>query len=107
MAGAYVETAPSGRIVRVDDAFCTLTGRTEEELVGHLRFVDVLWAGSQIVYEVRLTPLLDAAGAVTNLAVDIRRTDGMRVPVLVSASAERTASGQTRLVRYTVRPTEG
>ena len=103
---AHLETAPSGRIVRVDAAFCTLTGRTEDELVGELRFVQVLAAGSKILYEMRSVPLLDMAGALTDVALDIQRPDGSRTTVLVTATLERTDSGQPRLVLFEVRPTE-
>lgn len=103
---AHVETAPSGRIVRVDAAFCNLSGRPEDALVGELRFVDVLAAGSKIFYEMRSVPLLDLAGTLTDVALDIERPDGSRTTVLVTATLERTDSGQPRIVRFEVRPTE-
>ena len=85
--------------MRADATFCCLVGRTEDELVGALRLVDLLVAGDRIYYESYFAPMLRLNGQVSDVALVLQRPDGTRVPVLITADLDRTPSGQARHIR--------
>jgi PAS domain S-box-containing protein len=98
----YLSTDPDGLIVRVNRTFLEWTGHSREALVGIKRLPDVLTAGGRIYYETHYAPLLRMQGAVREIAVDIVRADGSRLPVLLNATTQTDASGALRGVRTTV-----
>lgn len=82
----YVSNLANGTIGRVNKTFQALTGFAAHELVGRRRFQDILSRGGQLFFDTHLRPLLDAAGAFSEMALDVVRADGTRLPVLVNAS---------------------
>ena len=52
------------------------TGLRREELVGRLRFPDLLTRGGRIYYETHYAPFLIMQGSVREIAFEIRRADG-------------------------------
>ena len=95
----YVATALDGTILRVNRTFERWTGRTRGELVG-LRFQDLLSAGGRIYHETHFAPLLQMQGAANEVAFDVVRADGSRLPALVSSVVR--GDDATRVVRTTV-----
>ena len=94
----YLSTTPDGTIVRANATFGALVGRAPEELVGR-RFPDLLTAGGRIYHETHYAPLLRMQGSVREIAVDLVRADGVRVPVLVNAVVRRREDGEPASVR--------
>jgi sigma-B regulation protein RsbU (phosphoserine phosphatase) len=97
----YLSTDPDGRIVKVNGTFCALTGYTAEYLVGK-RFADLLTGGGRIYHETHYAPMLRMQGTVREVAFDVVRPDGSRLPVLVNAALERRPNGEPRVVRVAV-----
>lgn len=97
----YVSTAPSGRIVKANQTFQTWTGYSAEELSAKT-FADLLSVGGRIYHETHYAPMLRLQGAVREIALDIVRRDGTRLPVLVNARQELDAEGTPRIVRIAV-----
>ena len=97
----YLSTDPNGRIVKSNATFSTLSGYPADQLVGK-RFADLLAAGGRIYYETHYAPMLRMQGTVREVAFDIVRPDGSRLPVLVNAALVRTAGGEPRVVRIAV-----
>ena len=97
----YLTTRPDGTIVRVNGTFLRWTGHTREALVGR-RFQDLLTGGGRIYHETHYAPLLRMQGRVREIALDIVRADGSRLPALVNATLKLDAAGEPRLVRTTV-----
>jgi phosphoserine phosphatase RsbU/P len=97
----YLSTTPTGRIVKVNATFCTWLGFQQEDLLGR-RFVDLLTPGGQIYHETHYAPMLEMQGFVREIAVDVVRADGSRLPVLLNASLRRSAGGEPQLVRVAV-----
>lgn len=95
----YLSTAPDGTIVKVNDTFQTWTGYAAEDLVGRRRLVDLLAPGGKIYHETHVSPMLHALGEVKEIALEVVRADGARMPVLVNAVLDRTATGEPRAVR--------
>lgn len=98
----YLSTTPDGLIIKVNQTFLTLTGYTREDLVGRRTFVDLLTAGGRIYHETHYAPMLSLQGKAREIALDIVRIDGSRLPVLVNSVLERLADGAPAVVRTAV-----
>lgn len=88
----YIFSLPDGTLSRVNDTFVTWTGYSREDLLGGMRFQDLLTVPGKIFYENQYAPLLRMQGFVKGVAFDLLRDNREPLPVLVS-SVQRTDSG--------------
>lgn len=95
----YLSTAPDGRIIKANQTLLTWTGYTVDELVGRRSFVDLLTGGGRIYHETHYAPMLRLQSMVRELALDLVRADGSRIPVLVNATLHRDADGEPVAIR--------
>ena len=98
----YLTTTPDGTLVKVNETFLGIAGRTREELVGRRSFADLLTAGGRIYHETHYAPLLQMHGTAREVAFEIARPDGQRVPVLVNAVLDVDNDGGPSVVRVAV-----
>ena len=98
----YLSTTPDGVIVKVNQTFLTLTGYERSQLVGGRTFAELLSPGGQIYHETHFAPILRMQGRAREIALDIVRADGSRLPVLVNAVLERDDAGGPRVIRTAV-----
>lgn len=98
----YLTTDVHGVVLRVNRTFEALVGRHRDALVGVRRFQDLLAPGGRIYYETHYAPLLQMQGWVREIAVELVRDDGTRVPVLVNAILRRETEGADAVIRTTV-----
>lgn len=98
----YLSTTPDGLVVKTNATFLDLSGFTREELVGRRTFADLLSAGGRIYHETHYAPMLRMQGGVREVAFEIVRADGQRLPVLVNAALEKDEQGDPRVVRIAV-----
>jgi sigma-B regulation protein RsbU (phosphoserine phosphatase) len=98
----YLSTAPDGTIIKVNQTFLTLTGYDRGQLVGRVRFAQLLSAGGRIYYETHYAPMLSMQGHAHEIAFDLVQGEGSRLPVLVNAVLERDAQGDPRVIRTAV-----
>ncbi|HZG36380.1 MAG TPA: PAS domain S-box protein [Gaiellaceae bacterium] len=98
----YLSSLPGGEIVRVNATLLAWTGHRREDLVGRKRFHDLLPPGARIYYETHYAPLLQMQGSVREIAVELVRVDGTRLPVLLNSTLVRGDDGAPRAVRTTV-----
>jgi len=84
----YLTTTPNGVVVKVNQTFLTLTGYERDDLVGKLSFSELLTTGGRIYHETHFAPSLRMQGTVREMAFDVVRADGVRLPVLVNAVLE-------------------
>jgi PAS domain S-box-containing protein len=98
----YLSTDPDGLIVGVNQTFLRWTGHTREALLGERRLQELLTAGGRIYHETHYAPLLRMQGAVREIAVDIVRADGSRLPVLMNSVVQRDEAGRMSHIRTTV-----
>jgi phosphoserine phosphatase RsbU/P len=98
----YLTTRTDGTIVRVNRTFERWTGLDRRQLVGATRFQDLLTAGGRIYHETHYVPLLRVQGAVREIALEIVRADGSRMPVLINSEMHPDARGRRTHVRTTV-----
>ena len=81
----YLSLLPDGIVGRVNTTFLEWTGFDRDALIGRRRFLDLLTVGGRIYYETHFEPLLRMQGFVREIAFDITRRNGERLPVLVNA----------------------
>lgn len=98
----YLSTAPDGTIVKVNETFLAWTGYASEELVGRRTFAQLLTAGGRIYHETHYAPMLRMQDGVREIALDLVKADGGRLPVLVNAVLERDRQGEPAVVRVAV-----
>jgi len=97
----YVSTTGDGRIVKVNATLCTWLGSEPDALRGR-RFSELLTPGSRIYHETHYGPMLRMQGFVREIAADMLRADGSRLPVLMNASLAPSPDGSPQLVRMAI-----
>jgi len=98
----YLTTDPDGLILRANRTFLGWCGYTRDELVGQRRLTDLLPPGGRIYHETHYAPLLRMQQEVRELALEVLRADGSRLPVLVNASLKVDEAERPVLVRVTL-----
>lgn len=98
----FLSTRPDGTIVMVNDTFLDLTGYERDDLVGRRSFASLLSPGGRIYHETHYAPMLQMQGHAREIAFEVVRADGGRLPVLVNAVLERDAAGAPMVVRTAV-----
>lgn len=95
----YLSTTPDGTIVKVNGTFLTWTGYERADLVGRRTFAELLSPGGRIYHETHYAPMLQMQGVAKEIALEIVRADGTRLPVLVNSVLERDAGDRVAVVR--------
>ena len=95
----YLVTNSDGTIVRVNRTFLAWTGFAEDELVGVRTFASLLTAGGRIYHDTHYAPMLRLQAHGRELALEVVRRDGGRLPVLVNAALERETEAGPVLTR--------
>jgi PAS domain S-box-containing protein len=98
----YFSSLLDGTIVKANGTLLRWTGYERDDVVGAKRIHDLLAPGARIYYETHYAPLLVMQGSVREIAVEIVRADGSRLPALMTSSLVRDDDGHPRLVRTTV-----
>ncbi|HEX7167312.1 MAG TPA: SpoIIE family protein phosphatase [Acidimicrobiales bacterium] len=94
----YLSTTADGTIVKINQTFLSWTGHHRDDVLGR-RFPDLLTAGGRIYHETHYAPLLRMQGNVREIALDVVRADGTRLPVLVNSALKADESGEPVVVR--------
>ncbi|MCW2843888.1 MAG: rsbP 3 [Nocardioides sp.] len=98
----FLSTTPDGVIVKCNGTFRTWIGLEAGDIVGKLSFVDLLTPGGRIYHETHYAPSLKMHDSVREIALDLVRSDGRRLPVLVNATLDRDIDGRPRVIRIAV-----
>jgi sigma-B regulation protein RsbU (phosphoserine phosphatase) len=98
----YLSTLLDGKIAKANTTLLTWLGYRREELVGRMRFTDLLTVGGKLYHETHFAPLLSMRGSVNGIALELKAADGTRLPVLVTSTVKTGADGQPLLIRTTV-----
>jgi PAS domain S-box-containing protein len=100
-ATAYFTSLLDGTLVRVNGTLLRWTGYAREDLVARKRLHDLLPPGGRIYYETHYAPLLQMQGEVREIALELVRADGTRLPVLMNSTLVTDETGTPRIVRTT------
>jgi phosphoserine phosphatase RsbU/P len=95
----YLATRLDGTIVRVNRTFEQWTGHDRAQLLSQTRFQELLSPGGRIYHETHYAPLLQMQGSVREIAVEIVRADGSRLPALVNSTIQDRGPGREPVVR--------
>jgi sigma-B regulation protein RsbU (phosphoserine phosphatase) len=98
----YLSTLLDGRIVKINQTLLGWLGRSRDDVVGHLRFADLLSVGGRIYHETHFAPLLRMQGEVRSVALELVAADRARLPVLVNSVVKAGPDGEPLLLRTTV-----
>ncbi|MEU9026573.1 SpoIIE family protein phosphatase [Streptomyces sp. NPDC048383] len=98
----YLSTLLDGRIVKVNGRLLSWLGHAREELVGRRTFSDLLTVGGRIYHETHFAPLLAMQGELSGIALELKKADGGRLPVLVTSTVKTGSDGRPLLIRTTV-----
>jgi PAS domain S-box-containing protein len=97
----YISLEPTGRIIKVNQTFTAWLGHGRDQLVGRC-LQDLLNIAGKIYFETHFAPLLRMQGFFNEVALDLVRANGSRLPVLVNAVERRDEAGRVRFIRVTV-----
>ena len=97
----YHSLDSNGYYVRVNATECSWLGYEPEEMVGRMRFTDLLTTASLAEFG-RNFPRFKERGEVHDLEFDMIRRDGTVLPVLLNATAVRDAEGRFVMSRSTL-----
>ncbi len=98
----YLSTLMDGTIAKINATLLDWLGLEREAVVGRKRFTDLLTVGGRLYHETHFAPLLRMQGELRGIALEMRRQDGGRLPVLVSAVIKHGTEGEPLLIRTTV-----
>jgi PAS domain S-box-containing protein len=98
----YLSWLVDGTIVKANRTLLDWTSLAHEYVVGEMRLHDLLAPGSRIYYETHVAPLLQMQGEVREIAAELLRADGRRLPVLMNAVLVRDAADTPQIVRATL-----
>lgn len=97
----YFSTLLDGTIVKANATLLSWLRYERDELVGRRRLHDLLPPGARIYYETHYAPLLQMQGTVSEIALELVRSDQGRLPVLLNSTLVRDHDGQPRVIRTT------
>ena len=97
----YLSLSPDGHIVKANKTLVDWIGSSSEALLG-VPFHKILTFGGRIAYETHLAPLLRLQGFVNELAFDLLRADGSKIPIIANAAEKRDAEGRHSFTRITL-----
>jgi len=97
----YVIADKDGRIRRANATLAGWIDRDAADLAGQ-RFSDLLSIGGQLFYETHFAPMLRMQGHFSEVALDLARAGGERLPVFVNAVERRDAQDKPLFIRFTL-----
>jgi sigma-B regulation protein RsbU (phosphoserine phosphatase) len=95
----YLLTLPDGLVVKANATLLEWLDRPAEEVVGRLRFADLLTVGGRLYHETHYAPLLAMHGQVSGIALELSTARRARLPVLATSSVVADREGHPRLIR--------
>ncbi|MGW8065222.1 SpoIIE family protein phosphatase [Streptomyces ziwulingensis] len=98
----YLSTLMDGTIAKINSTLLDWLGLERDDVVGRMRFTDLLTVGGKLYHETHFAPLLQMQGQISGVALEVRQTDGGRIPVLVSSVVKHGSTGEPQLIRTTV-----
>ncbi|WP_328321578.1 PP2C family protein-serine/threonine phosphatase [Streptomyces sp. NBC_00388] len=98
----YLSTLMDGTIAKINSTLLEWLGLSRQQVVGRMRFPDLLTVGGKLYHETHFAPLLQMNGEASGIALDIKAADGQRMPVLVTSKVKSSDAGEPMLIRTTI-----
>ncbi len=97
----YHSLDQEGRFVRINDTELSWLGYSRKEVLGRMKFADVITPNSRKLFEEKF-PVFQEQGWIRDVEYEMVRKDGTTFPVSVSATALRDAEGRFVMSRSIV-----
>jgi sigma-B regulation protein RsbU (phosphoserine phosphatase) len=97
----YVSISPDARIVKVNARLAQWLGLSADQLIGR-PFHELLSFGGRIAFETHLAPMLRLQAGVNELALDLLKADGTKIPIIANAAEKRDPDGRHLFTRLTL-----
>ncbi|MEC3909043.1 PAS domain-containing sensor histidine kinase [Sphingobium sp. CR2-8] len=97
----YLSTDGRGCVVRANRTFADWMGSSTESFEGR-RFADLLPIVGKVFYETHLAPSLHMHGKISEVALDLVRADGTKMPVLLNAVERPGTDERPTFIRFTI-----
>ncbi|MET0449570.1 MAG: SpoIIE family protein phosphatase [Aeromicrobium sp.] len=81
----YLEVGPDGVVTAANAELLRLLDRAVDDVVGTRTLAELLPVGDRIYFETHFRPTLQLHGEVREIAMELVRPDGSKIPVLVNA----------------------
>lgn len=98
----YLSTLMDGTIAKINTTLLDWLALPRQQVVGRMRFTDLLTAGGKLYHETHYAPLLRMNGHVSGIAMELKAAEGQRLPVLVTSKVKTSPDGEPLLIRTTV-----
>ena len=98
----FVCLSVDGWIGTINQTMLDWTGYRRDELVGQVRFQDLIGAGARIFFDTHHAPLLMMQGFVNEIAINLRGKDGALIPVLVNSVLKRDTEDRPLMIQMSV-----
>ncbi|WP_339136024.1 SpoIIE family protein phosphatase [Streptomyces sp. f51] len=98
----YLSTLMDGTIAKINTTLLDWLGLCRAQVVGRMRFADLLTVGGKLYHETHFAPLLQMKGEASGIALDIKASGKQRMPVLVTSKVKTSDDGEPQLIRTTV-----
>ncbi len=98
----YLTTRDDGTIIKINRTLERWLGRAREDLIGQVRFQELLTPGGRIYHDTHYAPLLQMQGTVREIALELVKADGTRLAALINSVLRRDELGQRQVIRTTV-----
>jgi sigma-B regulation protein RsbU (phosphoserine phosphatase) len=97
----YLSLAPDGAVVRANRTLGAWLGRDSATIVGG-PFYDLLPIAGRMYFETHLKPQLRMQGFFNEVALELLKADGARLPIIANGLERRGEDGQVRFTRITL-----
>lgn len=97
----YLSLDPKGRIFKINKTLCDWVGYAPEQILGK-RLGDLLNIAGRMFYETHIAPLLRMQGFFNEVALDLVKQNGERLPVIANAAERRASDGSVISTRLTL-----
>lgn len=98
----YLSKATDGTVLRANATLLRWLGRPADSPIGSTRFAELLTPGSRVMWQTHHLPRLEQRGHINAVAVELVRSDGSTLPVLVSGVVVRRGGSGDLVVRLTL-----
>jgi two-component system sensor histidine kinase/response regulator len=98
----FVCLSVDGWIGTLNQTMLDWTGFRRDDLVGRIRFQDLIGAGARIFFDTHHAPLLMMQGFVNEIAINLRGKDGALIPVLVNSVLKRDADNRPLMIQMSI-----
>ncbi|HET6291251.1 MAG TPA: SpoIIE family protein phosphatase, partial [Amycolatopsis sp.] len=98
----YLSTLMDGTIAKINGTLLEWLGYRRDEVIGRMRFSDLLSVGGKLYHETHFAPLLHLHGEAKGIALELRTAGRDQLPVLVTSVVKRGSGGEPLLIRTTI-----